>query len=134
MLDLLIIMLERVGIIIAVAFILTRFRFFKDLIAHDQLNGKRVILVILFFVFIDIIGSYLGVALNPSALGFGNVMRGLYNNEAIANMRVMGVVMSVLLGGYRISIGAGLIAGVHRMLLGGFTSMTCGVSTIIAGI
>lgn len=134
MLDLLIIMLERVGIIIAVAFILTRFRFFKDLIAHDQLNGKQVISAILFFGFFGIIGTYLGVALNPSALGFGNVMSGLNNNEAIANMRVMGVVMAGLLGGYRIGIGAGLIAGVHRMLLGGFTSMTCGVSTIIAGI
>src|SRR5699024_5759120 len=55
---------ERVGIIIAVAFILTRFRFFKDLIAHDQLNGKQVISAILFFGFFGIIGTYLGVALN----------------------------------------------------------------------
>lgn len=134
MFDLLIIMLERVGTIIAVAFILTRFSFFKDLIAHDQLKGKQEVSAILFFGFFGIIGTYLGVALNTSSLGFNHVMTGLDHNEAIANMRVMGVVMAGLLGGYRIGIGAGLIAGIHRMFLGGFTSMTCGVSTIIAGV
>src|SRR5699024_6797217 len=61
-------------------------------------------------------------------------MSGLDHIEAIANMRFMGVVMDGLIGGYRIGIGAGLIAGIHRMFLGGFTSMSCGVSTIIAGI
>src|SRR5699024_11608996 len=125
MLDLLIIMLERVGIIIAVAFILTRFRFFKDLIAHDQLNGKQVISAILFFGFFGIIGTYLGVALNLSALGFGNVMSGLDNNEAIANRRVMGVVLGGLLGGYRIGIGAGLIIGVQRIRCVGLSFMKC---------
>src|SRR5690625_7210217 len=128
MLDLLIIMLERVGIIIAVAFILTRFRFFKDLIAHDQLNGKQVISAILFFGLFGIIGTYLGVALNPSALGCGNVMSGLDTNEAIENMRALGVVMAGLLGGYRIGNGAGLIAGLCRLLLGGCIAMTFGVS------
>ncbi|HYK74607.1 MAG TPA: LytS/YhcK type 5TM receptor domain-containing protein, partial [Pseudoneobacillus sp.] len=39
-----------------------------------------------------------------------------------------------LLGGYKVGIGAGLIAGIHRFTLGGFTAIACGTATIIAGI
>ena len=134
MLDLLIIMLERVGTIVAVAFILTRLQFFKNLIAYDKLGTRQELTAILFFGFFGIIGTYLGVALHTSSLDFNNVSVGLMEDEAIANMRVIGIVMAGLMGGYRIGVGAGLMAGLHRMTLGGFTSITCGVSTIIAGI
>lgn len=134
MLDLLIIMLERVGTIIAVAFILTRFQFFKNLINHDKLAGRQEITAILFFGFFGIIGTYLGVALHTSTLQFTNVSLGLVEDEAIANSRVIGVVVAGLMGGYRVGISAGLIAGIQRMTLGGFTAFACGVSTIIAGI
>jgi two-component system sensor histidine kinase LytS len=126
-------MLERVGIIIAVAFILTRFQFFKNMIAHDRLDGKQEIAAILFFGFFGIAGTYLGVALDISTFQFNNVQMGLVENEAIANSRVIGVVLAGLLGGYRVGAGAGLIAGLHRMTLGGFTGFSCGFSTIIAG-
>jgi len=134
LIDLLIIMLERVGTIIAVAFILTRLRFFKNMIQHDKLDRKQGLTAILFFGFFGIIGTYLGVALNTDTLKFDNVSMELVTEEAIANSRVIGVVVAGLLGGYRIGIGAGLIAGIHRMTLGGFTAVSCGISTIIAGI
>lgn len=132
--ELLIIMLERVGTIIAVAFILTRFSFFKNLIAYDKLNKKQEFTAILFFGFFGIIGTYLGVALHTSSLDYNSVTNNLVQDEAIANMRVIGVAMAGLLGGYRIGLGAGLIAGIHRMTLGGFTAFSCGASTILAGL
>lgn len=134
MIDLLIIMLERVGIIIAVAFILTRFQFFKNMIYDDRLNKKQEITAIMFFGFFGIAGTYLGVALDVSNFQFNNVSIGLVESEAIANSRVIGIVVAGLLGGYRVGIGAGLIAGIHRMTLGGFTAFSCGFSTIIAGV
>lgn len=134
MLDLLMIMLERVGVIVAVAFILTRFQFFKNLVHHDKLERKQELTAILFFGFFGIIGTYFGVALNTNTLHFNSVAATLTTDEAIANSRVIGVVVAGLLGGYRLGIGAGLIAGIHRMTLGGFTAISCGVSTIIAGV
>ena len=134
MFDLLITMLERVGTIIAVAFILTRLRFFKNLVQHDRLNRRQGFTAILFFGFFGIVGTYLGVALNTETLQFNNVTLELVRDEAIANSRVIGVVVAGLLGGYRIGIGAGLIAGIHRITLGGFTAFSCGISTIIAGV
>lgn len=134
MLDLLIIMLERLGVIIAVAFILTRFSFFKNLIKQDVLNPKQEIKVILFFAMFGITGTYLGFALSADTLMFNSAVKGIATDEAIANSRVIGIVVAGLLGGYRVGLGAGLIAGIHRMALGGFTAFSCGISTIIAGL
>ncbi|WP_342506961.1 sensor histidine kinase [Sporosarcina sp. FSL K6-2383] len=134
MLDLLVIMLERVGMIVAVAFILTRLQFFKNLVHRDKLNRRQEITAILFFGFFGIVGTYFGVALNTNTLHFNSVATALTSDEAIANSRVIGVVVAGLLGGYRLGIGAGLIAGIHRMTLGGFTAISCGLSTIIAGV
>jgi len=127
-------MLERVGMIVAVAFILTRFQFFKNLVHHDKLNRKQELTAILFFGFFGIVGTYFGVALNMNTLHFNSVATVLTSDEAIANSRVIGVVVAGLLGGYRVGIGAGLIAGIHRMTLGGFTAISCGLSTIVAGV
>ncbi|WP_153722402.1 sensor histidine kinase [Sporosarcina cascadiensis] len=134
MFDLLIIMFERVGMIIAVAFILTRFRFFQNMVHQDLLDRRQEMTAILFFGLFGIFGTYFGVALDMQTLHFKNMSLELTTDEAIANSRVIGVVVAGLLGGYRFGIGAGLIAGIHRMSLGGFTAISCGISTIISGI
>lgn len=134
MVELLIIMLERVGTIIAVAFILTRLQFFKNMIRHDKLNRKQEFTAILFFGFFGIIGTYFGVAFNTNTVNFDSVAVTLTSDEGIANTRVISVVVAGLLGGYRLGIGAGLIAGIHRLTLGGFTAVSCGLSTIVAGV
>ena len=134
MLDLLIIMMERVGMIVAVAFLLTRFRFFQNMIHQDGLDRRQELTAILFFGLFGIFGTYFGVALDMQTLHFENMSWQLHTDEAIANSRVIGVVVAGLLGGYRLGIGAGLIAGIHRMSLGGFTAISCGVATIISGV
>ncbi|WP_438313473.1 LytS/YhcK type 5TM receptor domain-containing protein [Sporosarcina sp. FA9] len=134
MTDLLVVMLERVGIIVAVAFILTRFDFFKNMVNQDRLDRKQEVTAILFFGFFGIIGTYFGVAFNTNTHHLNSVTQALSGDEAIVNSRVIGVVVAGLLGGYRLGIGAGLIAGLHRMTLGGFTAFSCGLSTIISGI
>lgn len=134
MLDLLIIMIERVGMIVAVAFLLTRFRFFQNMIHQDGLDRRQELTAILFFGLFGIFGTYFGVALDMQTLHFENMSWQLDTDEAIANSRVIGVVVAGLLGGYRLGIGAGLIAGIHRMSLGGFTAISCGIATIISGI
>ncbi|PIC64075.1 sensor histidine kinase [Sporosarcina sp. P13] len=133
MVDLLIIMFERVGMIVAVAFLLTRFRFFQNMVHQDLLDRRQELTAILFFGLFGIFGTYFGVALDMQTLHFENMSWQLTTDEAIANSRVIGVVVAGLLGGYRLGIGAGLIAGIHRMSLGGFTAISCGVSTIISG-
>ncbi len=135
MLDLLLVMLERLGIIVTIAFILTRFRFFQDMVYQDKLRRKQQYIAILFFGFFGIIGTYSGLTFSTDTLHFdrGTAVQ-LNSDEAIANSRVIGVVLAGLLGGYKVGIGAGLIAGIHRFTLGGFTAVACGLAAIIAGI
>jgi two-component system, LytTR family, sensor histidine kinase LytS len=134
MFDLLFTMLERLGIIVTIAFILTRFRFFQSMIYQDKLRGRQEMIAILFFGFFGIIGTYSGLSFNTDTLNFDRWAMNLTADEAIANSRVIGVVLAGLLGGYRVGIGAGLIAGIHRFTLGGFTDIACGIAAIAAGI
>lgn len=134
MLELLITMLERLGIIVTVAFLLTRFHFFQDMVHRDKLSRNQGYTAILFFGLFGILGTYFGVAFNTDTLHFNSVPPELVSDEAIANSRVIGIVLAGLLGGYKVGIGAGLIAGIHRFTLGGFTSIACAIATILAGV
>lgn len=67
-------------------------------------------------------------------MNFSSWTAGLDQDEAIANSRVVGVVIAGLLGGYKVGIGAGIIAGLHRFTLGGFTAISCGLAAIFAGL
>ncbi|MGI8316463.1 LytS/YhcK type 5TM receptor domain-containing protein [Halobacillus mangrovi] len=126
-------MLERLGIIVTVAFIITRFRFFRELIDRKTLHREQQLMAIGFFGLFGIIGTYTGITYDTSSLEFGSWALDLGESEAIANSRVIGIVAAGLFGGYRIGIGAGLIAGLHRFSLGGFTGFACGISAVIAG-
>ncbi len=133
MLELLITMVERVGIIVTIALIFTRFKFFKEMVHEDRLHPQQQLKAVLFFGFFGIIGTYTGLRLNVDSLHFNPWISEIAVNEAIVNSRVIGVVLAGLLGGYKIGIGAGVIAGLHRFTLGGFTAFSCGLSTIISG-
>ncbi|MCM3585627.1 sensor histidine kinase [Mesobacillus maritimus] len=134
MFELLTTMVERLGIIVTIAFILTRFKFFRDMTYQEQLKRSQQYTAILFFGFFGIIGTYTGLSLSTESLHFHRWASNLAADEAIANSRVIGVVIAGLLGGYKVGIGAGLIAGIHRFTLGGFTAIACGLASIIAGI
>ncbi|PMY00973.1 sensor histidine kinase, partial [Pseudomonas sp. MPR-R5A] len=79
-------------------------------------------------------GTYSGLSLNADTQQFNRWASDLAFEEAIANSRVIGIVLAGLFGGYKVGIGAGLIAGIHRFTLGGFTAIACGLATIISGV
>ncbi|HSH36747.1 LytS/YhcK type 5TM receptor domain-containing protein, partial [Schnuerera sp.] len=103
-----------------VAFIMTRMESFRKLVAKQNVNIKDKILLSVIFGIYGIIGTYTGIPI-----------RG-----AIANARVIGVFVGGLLGGPFVGILSGLIAGGHRFLIdiGGFTALSCSLSTFTEGI
>ena len=132
-LDLIPMMLEKVGIIVIVAFLLSKMNSFRQIIhPHHNLN-ERLKLFLLFGLF-GIISNYTGIEIFHSSIEEGKWLSTIGDESAIANTRVMGVVIGGLLGGPIVGAGAGLIAGIHRYSLGGFTAFSCGLSTIMAGI
>ena len=72
----------------------------------------------IFFGLISITGTYLGVNIN----------------DAIANARDIGAITGGLFSGPLVGAIAGLMGGVHRASLGGFTANSCALATIINGV
>ncbi|WP_083258595.1 sensor histidine kinase [Cellulosilyticum sp. I15G10I2] len=111
---------NKLGIIVLAAFMLSKSDFFKHYLLKEKLALRDKLLFSLIFGLVGIIGTYWGVPVN----------------DAIANSRSIGVVVAGLFGGPAIGIGAGLIAGIHRMVIpaGRFTAIACGISTILGGV
>lgn len=131
---LLLTMLERIGIIVTVAFIMTRFRFFRQMIRAEKVSKKKQLIAILFFGLFGMIGTYTGISLNAETYEYNRWVHELEQSEAIANSRVIGIIIAGLIGGYKVGLGAGLIAGLHRFSLGGYTAVACSISAMIAGL
>lgn len=133
MINLLSLMLERVGILLMVAFLLSRMKSFRQII-HNELGIQEKLVLIAVFGAFGIISNYTGVQIQNNMIS-PEIWQLTVNTEgALANTRVMGVAIGGLLGGPMVGIGTGLIAGLHRLSLGGFTAIACGFSTILAGI
>ena len=134
MFELLLTMLERLVIIVTVAFLVTRLPFFRHMIQRNEISRKHQYYAIAFFGLFGIIGTYSGVTFDTNSLQFNRWAYELYSEEAIANSRVIGIIIAGLLGGYKVGIGAGIISVLHRFSLGGFTAVSCGLSAILAGV
>jgi sigma-B regulation protein RsbU (phosphoserine phosphatase) len=110
-------LVEKVCVIVVIAYLLTRLKYFTEVL-DGKLTIRNQIILILIFGGISIYGSYSGVNI------FG----------AIANVRDLGPMVAGLVGGPIVGLGAGLIGGLHRLTMGGFTCIPCSLSTILAGI
>jgi two-component system sensor histidine kinase LytS len=115
--ELSLILAERFSIIALLAFILSKAEFFKKIIYDNSTSKKDLFITMIIFGVIGISGTYIGVPIKG----------------AIANTRAVGPMVAGLTGGPIVGLGAGLIAGIHRFFLGGFTAIPCGISTILEG-
>ncbi|MEF3304451.1 sensor histidine kinase [Paenibacillus sp. GYB003] len=134
MIGLLPLMLERVGLLLMVAILLSRLKSFRSIVYHEHGYTEKISLILIFGAF-GVLSNYTGVQIR----GGGSISSAAWQawigpDGAIANTRIMGVVIGGLLGGPLVGTGVGLIAGLHRFTLGGFTALSCGLSSILAGI
>jgi two-component system LytT family sensor kinase/two-component system sensor histidine kinase LytS len=103
--------------IITAAFLLTQTFITRALFNLEESIKKQIFLGI-FFGLISISGTYLGV----------------YVDNAIANVRDIGAITGGLFGGPLVGAIAGIMGGVHRASLGGFSAHACALATITNGI
>jgi sigma-B regulation protein RsbU (phosphoserine phosphatase) len=116
--SLLIDLIKTACVVVAFAYVLTRIGFFVEIL-DKKLNFRNQAIMILLFGALSIFGTYGGLQL-PSG--------------AIANIRDLGPMVAGLIGGPLVGLGAGLIGGVHRYFLGGFTCIPCSLSTVLSGL
>ncbi len=96
---------------------------------------KEKIWLIIIFSSLCIISSYTGIKIESGTIHPLNQMihSTINAEEAIANTRLIGMAIAGIFGGPLVGVCVGIIAGIHRITLGGFTAIACGVSTILAG-
>jgi len=105
-----------ISLIVMLAYLMSRTKLFRRML-RGKANTQEKIFLILLFGGIGIAGTYTGIDIKG----------------ALANSRVIGVAVGGLLGGPFVGIAAGVLAGGHRVLLGGFTAIACGIATIVEG-
>ncbi|WP_211749771.1 sensor histidine kinase [Paenibacillus sp. Marseille-Q4541] len=133
MIDLLPLMVERVGILVIVAFLLSRMRIFRQVLHSEKGFVGKMMLVAVFGIF-GMISNYTGIEIHEGYVVSQHWLMEVSEDNAIANTRIMGVGIGGLLGGPLVGLGVGLLAGLHRLTLGGFTAVACALSSVLAGV
>ena len=111
------VLLQMMCVIVVVAYLLTRSRFFSDVLdGHAALKVQLVLIAI--FGALSVYGTVSGVEING----------------AIINVRDLGPMVGGLIGGPVVGLGAGLIGAAYRWTLGGVTVVPCTIATILAGL
>lgn len=126
-------MLERVGLIVIFAFLILKFKPFRNILRNGESWTNRFILIAIFGL-LGILSSYTGIRIDGDAIHNDGVHTFLNEDDAIANTRVISTAIAGLFGGPIVGLGAGIISGTHRLFLGGFSAVACGISTILAGL
>lgn len=142
--------LERLAIVVCIAFIWTRlplFRSFQDTL--NPFDTKLIIKLILVFSAFGIIGTLAGVVIDIGNITYEPFTYRVYKllespdflneiiftkDEAIINFRVMILVVAGLLGGPIVGLFSGIIVGIQRWSLGGFSDLINLSSSISVGL
>ena len=113
----LLVLLQMICVIVVVAYLLTRSRFFPEVLDGHPAVKIQIILILVF-----------------GALSVYGTMAGVEFMDAIINVRDLGPMLAGLLGGPYVGLGAGLIGAAYRLSLGGFTVYSCSLATVLAGV
>ncbi|GAA0786758.1 sensor histidine kinase [Hathewaya limosa] len=113
-------LINNLGYIILIVFIITRLDSFKKIMQRQNLRLLDKIILSLIFSGFGILGTYIGTEVNG----------------AIANTRIIGVVTGGILCGPFVGILSGIIAGTHRLLInfGTATALPCAITTVMVGV
>ncbi|MGF9907812.1 LytS/YhcK type 5TM receptor domain-containing protein [Brevibacillus porteri] len=131
--NLTLLLIERMGILLTLAFILTRTPLFRQLLDRELHVGTSIAFSVMFGLF-GIAGTYAGVVVQGESYLPAFWIFRLSYDEIIANSTLVGVVIGGLLGGPLVGLGAGVIAGLHVFQLGGFAAAPMGLSIPITGL
>lgn len=98
MLDLFILMMERVGLIILLAFLLVNVTYFKRVLENRTQLSSKVILIIVFGLF-AILTNFTGIEITGNQIVPSNFLTHISENTSIANARTLVISVAGLVGG-----------------------------------
>lgn len=111
-------LLEEIAVLLFFVFILAKTKPFKNVMLKKEMTAAEKLALVVFFGIIAILGTYNGFPVNGG----------------IANTRAVGAIVGGLVGGPAVGAGAGALACVHRLFLGGATVYASAISTLLEGL
>lgn len=111
-------LLSAMSVILILVFFLSKTEVFKNMMVRGKTTLREKVFLIGFFGFIGVLGTYSGIPVE----------------NTIANTRAVGVIVGGLVAGPMVGLGSGLVAGLHRFTLGGYTVVASSMSTVIEGL
>ncbi len=115
--ELLLVLVEKICVVIVLAYLITRTKYFRNLIDKRPSFRDRLILTLTF-----------------GGLSMWGTYRGIWIFGANANIRDLAPMIAGLTAGPFVGLGAALIGAIHRYSLGGFTAVPCALATIVSGL
>ena len=105
------------ALIASSAYLFGRNKFITQCV-YNPMKPQSFFTLVAIFATLSVIGTYHGIPVE----------------DALANTRLVGTIIGGIMGGPVVGGTVGLISGVHRYLLGGFTAEVCGISAVIGGL
>lgn len=134
MLTLFLLMMQRVGLIIILAFVLVNVSYFRRLVKeHDNWTATGILILI--FAAFAVISNLTGVEITPhNNLISSTWLTGLPATDSIANTRTLAITVSGLVGGPVVGTAVGLVAGIHRVIQGNGSDLFYIASSVLVGL
>ncbi len=132
MFNLLILLAERLGFIMILAFLLVNTSFFRNLI-KKRTHKSQFWLVVIFSIFV-IISNLTGVEItNSKEVIMPIIITKLSQSYSIANTRTLVITTASLTGGAGVGMLVGLIGGLHRFIFSNFSDSFYIISSVLIG-
>ncbi|TFJ91891.1 LytS/YhcK type 5TM receptor domain-containing protein [Lentibacillus salicampi] len=113
------ILFERLGLLLVIAFVLTRTRGFRSLLDREFSKTMLLVHACVFGLF-AIAGTITGIVIEGDAAATRDfILTPVGDDQMVTGSSLVAVVIAGLLGGPIVGLGAGLVAGAHLFWLGG---------------
>ncbi|HLR61932.1 MAG TPA: LytS/YhcK type 5TM receptor domain-containing protein [Lentibacillus sp.] len=128
------ILFERLGLLLVIAFVLTRTRGFRSLLDRE-FSKKMLIVHACVFGLFGIAGTITGIAIEGDTVAIRDfVLTPVEDDQMVTGSSLVAIVIAGLLGGPVVGLGAGLIAGAHLFYLGGIGFVANSLVNPITGL
>ncbi|WP_010531402.1 LytS/YhcK type 5TM receptor domain-containing protein [Lentibacillus jeotgali] len=128
------ILFERLGLLLVIAFVLTRTRGFRSLLDREFSKGMLLVHACVFGLF-GIAGTITGIVIEGDTVATRDlVLMPVSDDQMVTGSSLVAIVIAGLLGGPIVGLGAGVIAGAHLFYLGGIGFIANSLVNPITGL
>ena len=128
-----IVLFERLGLLLIIAFVLTRSPGFRSLL-YREFSFKMAVIHACVFGLFGIAGTLTGVVIGSDFTVVQAFVWDVRDNQMVVSSSLVAIVSAGLLGGPIVGLGAGIITGTHLFFLGGIGFLANSLVNPLTGI